>query len=301
MPDDPVIEVRGLTKSAGPVRILNGIDLEVGRGEVFGLLGPTGAGKTTLLHCLLDLVRPDGGRLRVLGLDPRRQGVALRRQVGYLPSGLWLEEDLTVEATLRRWAGLRGGPVDWAWCRHLVARLELDLRPRIRTLSRGQRQKVGLVLALLHRPALLLLDEPIAGLDPLTQGALLDLIREVRAETGLTVVIATAHQLSAVEAIADRVALMEQGTVAAVLAPAALAERALRQVRVVFARPVPRTVFTEVPGVRVLVEGEGLRWLLEVTSELAPLVRTLARFPVCDLEVVRPSLAEVFRRGTVVV
>ncbi len=291
---DLAIVVRGLMKSYGPVRALNGVDLTVRRGEIVGFLGPNGAGKTTTIRCLLDLIRPDSGMLRVLGLDPQRQGVALRRQVGYLPGDLRLDENLTVETTLRLWATLHAGRVDWAFVRHLVARLDLDLRPRIRNLSRGQRQKVGLALALLHRPALLLLDEPTAGLDPLLQREVLALLRDRRAEDGTTVFFSS-HILSEVEAIADRVVMLRQGVVVEVLAPAALAGRALRRVRVRFAAAVPETAFAGVPGVRVLERTDD-HWLIEVSGAIDPFLKALARFPVRDLEVERPSLEEIFLR-----
>ena len=130
------------------MQALRGVDLEVRRGEVFGFLGPNGSGKTTTIRCLLDLIRPDGGTLRVLGRDPQRESVAVRAQIGYLPGELRIDDAFTVEAALRFFSRLRGNHVDWAYVRELADRLSLDLQLRIKNLSKGNKQKVGIVQAL---------------------------------------------------------------------------------------------------------------------------------------------------------
>lgn len=178
---EAVITTQQLTKSYGQVHALRGLDLEVHRGEIFGFLGPNGSGKTTTIRCLLDLIRPDGGTARVLGLDPQHDPVAVRARTGYLPGELRMEDNLTVAAALRYLATLRGGKVDWKYVQELARRLDLDLKPAIKNLSKGNRQKVGVVQALMHRPELLLLDEPTSGLDPLMQQEVLRLAREARA------------------------------------------------------------------------------------------------------------------------
>src|SRR5262245_9220394 len=158
---------RGLSKSYGDVQALRGVDLEVRRGEIFGFLGPNGSGKTTTIRCLLDLIRPSGGSLRVLGLDPQAEPVAVRARVGYLPGELRLDDNLTADGVLRFFNRLRGGRADPAFIRQLAERLGLDLTTPIKNFSKGNKQKVGVVQALMHRPELLLLDEPTSGLDPL--------------------------------------------------------------------------------------------------------------------------------------
>ena len=172
---------QGLRKSYGKVQALRGVDLEVRRGEIFGFLGPNGAGKTTTIRCLLDLIRPDGGTARVLGIDPQADPVAVQARSGYLPGELRLNDNLTAERQLRFFGDLRGGAADWEDVRRLAQRLELDLRRPIKNLSKGNKQKVGVVQALMHRPELLMLDEPTSGLDPLMQQEVLKLIREARA------------------------------------------------------------------------------------------------------------------------
>src|SRR5947209_3458157 len=219
---------RGLAKSYGDVQALRGVDLEVRRGEIFGFLGPNGSGKTTTIRCLLDLIRPSSGSLRVLGLDPQAEPVAVRARVGYLPGELRLDDNLTAEGVFRLFNRLRGGRGDPAFIRQLAERLGLDLTTPIKNFSKGNKQKVGVVQALMHRPELLLLDEPTSGLDPLMQQEVLHLIVEAR-EAGATVFFSS-HVLSEVQEIAGRVAILRHGAVVEVAETAALIDRALHRV-----------------------------------------------------------------------
>ncbi|MBI1916687.1 MAG: ABC transporter ATP-binding protein [Planctomycetes bacterium] len=286
------VMTRGLSKSYGPVRALRGVDLEVRRGEIFGFLGPNGSGKTTTIRCLLDLIRPSGGSLRVLGLDPQAEPVAVRARVGYLPGELRLDDNLTAEGVLRFFNRLRGDRADPGFIRQLADRLSLDLNTPIKNFSKGNKQKVGLVQALMHRPELLLLDEPTSGLDPLAQQEVLRLIGEARA-AGATVFFSS-HVLSEVQEVAERVAILRRGVVVEVAETAALIDRALRRVRVRFRQPVDTTVLAGLPGVKVLEQDERGSVLLQVTGEMDGLIKALAAFPVSDFESERPSLEEVF-------
>ncbi|MCL6430500.1 MAG: ABC transporter ATP-binding protein [Anaerolineae bacterium] len=292
MSDELAIEVRGLRKSYGSVRALRGLDLEVRREEIFGFLGPNGAGKTTTIRCLLDLIRPNGGTARVLGIDPQADPVAVRARVGYLPGELRFEEGMTVEGALRFLNSLRGGRADWGHVRELTERLGLDVKAAIKNLSKGNRQKVGIVQALMHRPELLMLDEPTVGLDPLMQREVLRLVAEARA-AGATVFFSS-HNLPEVEEVADRVGIIRSGLLVEVAETRALIGRALRRVRVHFREPVEVEVFSGVPGVAVLSEDEGLGVTLQVEGEMGPLIRRLASLPVVSLETERPSLEEIF-------
>ncbi len=289
---EAAILVQGLVKSYGHVCALRGVDLEVRRGEIFGYLGPNGAGKTTTIRCLLDLIRPDGGTVSVLGLNPQRQPVAVRRRVGYLPGELHLDPNLTVEETLRLFVALRGNGVDWRHVLDLAARLDLDLKPVIRNLSHGNKQKVGIVQALMHRPELLLLDEPTLGLDPLMQHEVLRLLSE--ASKAGTTVFFSSHIISEVEAVADRVAILRHGQVVEVSETAELVNRALRRVRVRFESPVDPAPLTQLPGVTVLAQDDATGLLLQVEGHMGDVIRALATFPVSDLDTERPSLEEIF-------
>lgn len=292
MNQDIVITAQGLTKSYGHVHALQGVTLEVRRGEVFGFLGPNGAGKTTTIRCLLDLIRPNGGVVRVLGLNPQADPLAVRARAGYLPGELRLEDNLTVEGALRFLNRLRGNKADWNFTRRLAERLDLDLKTPIKNLSKGNKQKVGLVQALMHRPELLLLDEPTLGLDPLIQQETLRLIREAKAE-GATVFLSS-HILSEVQEITDRVAIIREGVVVEVAETAALINRALRRARVRFRQPVDSAALANLAGVKILARDDSTGVLIQVEGEMDSLIKTLAAYPVSDFETERPSLEEIF-------
>jgi ABC-2 type transport system ATP-binding protein len=291
---ETVLMARGLVKSYGRVRALRGVDLDVRRGEIFGFLGPNGAGKTTTIRCLLDLIRPDGGRLRVLGFDPQHDPVAVQARTGYLPGELHLNDNLTAERQLRFFADIRGGAADWAYVRVLAERLELDLTRPIKNLSKGNKQKVGVVQALMHRPQLLLLDEPTSGLDPLMQQVTLNLIQQARAD-GATVFFSS-HIIGEVQAVADRVAMIREGEIVEVAETGTLVSRALRHVTVQFKGPVDHGHLNEVPGVAVLARDDSTQVTLQVEGDLDGLIRALGELPVRDLETSKPSLEEVFLR-----
>jgi ABC-2 type transport system ATP-binding protein len=292
MNQSPAILTKGLTKSYGPVPALRGVDLEVRRGEVFGFLGPNGAGKTTTIRCLLDLIRPSGGTVRVLGLDPQAEPLAVRAQVGYLPGELHLDDNFTADAALRFFNRMRGDRADPAFIRRLTERLDLDTTTPIKNLSKGNKQKVGLVQALMHRPELLLLDEPTSGLDPLVQQEVLRLVAEAKA-AGVTIFFSS-HVLSEVQEVAQRVAIIRKGVVVEVAETDALLHRSLRRVRVRFRQPADVSVLAGVPGVKSLEADGPSGALLHVGGDMDALIKALAALPVADLETERPSLEEVF-------
>jgi len=292
MSEETALMAQGLTKSYGRVQALRGVDLEVRRGEIFGYLGPNGAGKTTTIRCLLDLIRPDGGTLRVMGIDPQADPVAVRARTGYLPGELQVDPNMTVEGALRYFNALQGNKADWDFARQLAERLDLDLKPAIKNLSHGNKQKVGVVQALMHRPELLLLDEPTLGLDPLMQHEVLRMITEAKAN-GATVFFSS-HIMSEVEAVAERVAIIRQGVVVEVAEPVSLINRALRRASVRFKQPVDIDSLANVSGVTVLSQDDGTSVLLQVEGEMDELIKALAAFPVSDFETERPSLEEIF-------
>jgi len=247
--------------------------LTVRPGEVFGYLGPNGAGKTTTIRLLLDLIRPTAGHVRVLGCDPRADGVALRRRIGYLPGDFVVDGRQPARELLTYLGNLRGGV------------------PRVRSLSRGNRQKVGLVQAFMHAPALLILDEPTSGLDPLVQHEFLALVREARA-AGQTVFMSS-HVLSEVQQAADRVGIVRDGRLVAVEGVEALRERAVRRVEIHFDAPAPAAAFADLPSVRdVRVDGTVLRCRLDGRADA--LVKEAGRFTVLSLLAEEPDLEEVF-------
>ena len=212
---DIALRLKDLAKSYGKVRALRGINLEVRRGEIFGFLGPNGAGKTTTIRCLLDTIRPDDGEVRLLGLNPQDQPVEVQTRIGYLPGEMQFYENYTAERQLRYFSDMRGSKADWAFTKQLAARLALDLTKPIKSLSKGNKQKVGVIQALMHRPEFLLLDEPTSGLDPLMQKEVMVLLRE--ANTAGSTVFFSSHIISEVESAAERVAIIREGEIVALV------------------------------------------------------------------------------------
>jgi ABC-2 type transport system ATP-binding protein len=287
---DVAISTEGLVKRYGRSRGLDGLDLEVQRGEVYGFLGPNGAGKTTTIRLLLDLIRPTDGRATVLGLDPRRDGVALRRRVGYLAGDFVVDGRQTGRELLTYLGNLRGG-VRRARVDELAARLELDLSRRIKTLSKGNRQKLGVVQAFMHAPELLVLDEPTSGLDPFLQQEFAVMAREAT-DAGQTIFMSS-HVMSEVQRTADRVGIIREGRLIAVERVETLRERAVRKVEIHFDTPVSAEEFATLPGVRDLrVDGAVLRCRLAGRAD--QLVKAAGRHTVIDLLAEEPDLEELF-------
>ena len=285
-----VIQTEKLTKSYGPFRGIVDVDLTVNQGEIFGFLGPNGAGKTTTIRILLDLIRPSSGRATVFGIETTADPVAIHRRLGYLPGEWNLYDRLTGAETITYFANLRGG-VDRAYVDQLVQRLDLDPSRRFREYSRGNKQKVGLITALQHRPELLILDEPTAGLDPLVQQTFNELLFEAKAD-GRTVFLSS-HIISEVERTCDRVAIIREGRIVRLDTVEGVRNLAAHEVELRFAAPVAGGPFEAIEGVRNLVEeGRTLRML--VTGPIAPVVRLAGQYDLVDFVSREPSLEEVF-------
>ncbi len=283
-----VIRAEQLTKTYGQNRGIVEVDFSVQAGEVFGFLGPNGAGKTTTIRLVLDLIRPTSGRLSVFGLDARRDSVAIRRRLGYLPGDLRLYERMTGRDLLEFFGHLRGsrGRGD-----ALAERLDLDLDRRIKELSRGNRQKIGLVQAFMHDPDLFVLDEPTSGLDPLVQETFYELVAEATRRGGT--VFLSSHVLSEVQHIADRVGLIREGRLDLVDTVDNLRARSFTHVEATFAEPPPPDAFAGIPGVAELERrGDVVRFSLE--GEIDPLLKALARFHVRALDVHEADLEDIF-------
>ncbi|MEO7664704.1 MAG: ABC transporter ATP-binding protein [Candidatus Limnocylindrales bacterium] len=285
-----IIEAERLTKRYGVHRGISEVDLQVVEGEVFGFLGPNGAGKTTTIRILLDLIRATSGTARVFGIEAAADPVAIHRRIGYLPGEFTLYDRLTGSETIEFFANLRGG-LDKAYSATLIERLGLDPSRRFREYSKGNKQKVGLVCALQHRPELLILDEPTAGLDPLVQQTFNELLFEAKAE-GRTVFLSS-HIISEVERTCDRVAIIRDGRIVRLDTIEALRELAAHEVELRFVAPVDPAPYAAVPGVSQLaVEGRMLRML--VSGPIAPVVRLAAQGDLVDFVSREPSLEEVF-------
>jgi len=285
-----IIQTDKLTKTYGSHRGIADVDLEVAEGEAFGFLGPNGAGKTTTIRTLLDHIRPTSGRAVVFGIETTVDPVAIHRRVGYLPGEFTLYDKLTGGQTIEYFANLRG-TVDPAYQADLIARLDIDPTRKFREYSKGNKQKIGLVVALQHRPDLLMLDEPTSGLDPLVQQTFYEIIREAKAE-GRTIFLSS-HILSEVEKTCDRVAIIRDGRLIKVDRVEALRDLAHHQVELRFAGEVPMGAFAALPGVSdVSTEGNVLR--LRVSGPITPVVREASQYELLDFVSREPSLEETF-------
>ena len=284
------VEIHGLTKVYGATRALVDLSLEVEPGACLGYLGPNGAGKTTTIRLLLALQRPTAGRATVLGLDPLTDSVEVHRRVGYLPGDLALYPRLTGRHHLDWFARARGDP-DLSLARELVERFEVVMDRPVRELSTGNRQKIGLVLAFMHRPELLVLDEPTSGLDPLMQDEFERLVRETVGE-GRTVFLSS-HELDEVQRLADRVAIIKGGRLVATDTVEHLRRSAPRKIEVRFPGRVDPSQFARLPGVWV-VSSEGGHVVLEANGPIGPLLRTIAEHDPLDVTARRADLDELF-------
>ena len=285
-----IIQIEKLTKSYGAHRGITDIDLEVNEGEAFGFLGPNGAGKTTTIRTLLDHIRPTSGRALVFGIQTNVDPVAIHRRVGYLPGEFALYDKLTGGQTIEYFANLRGG-VDAPYQADLVKRLDVDTSRKFKEYSKGNKQKIGLIVALQHRPDLLILDEPTSGLDPLVQQTFYEVIREAKAE-GRTIFLSS-HILSEVERTCDRVAIIRDGRLVQVDRVEALRDLSHHQVELRFAGDVPVGAFAALSGVSdVTTEGNLLR--MRVSGPITAVVREAANHELLDFVSREPSLEETF-------
>lgn len=295
---DFAIEAKALVKRYGrgpdAKRALAGLDLGVSRGEVFGYLGPNGAGKTTTIRLMLDLIRPTSGELRVLGASPR-EAAGTRARIGYLAGDFVVNGRQTGRELLTYLGRLRGG-VPAARIEELAGRLDLDLGQRISTLSKGNRQKVGIVQAFMHTPDLLVLDEPTSGLDPFLQQQFIELVKAA-GENGQTVFMSS-HVLSEVQATCHRVGIIRDGRLETVAAVDDLREQSQRRIEITFADDVTAEEFAALQQLHnvtvsaVPAGGSVLRALLSGSPD--ELVKAAARHSVTSLLAEEPDLEELF-------
>src|SRR5690348_7506762 len=289
-----IIEIAGLTKSYGGQRGIVDVSLQVAEGEVFGFLGPNGAGKTTTIRLLMALLKADAGTARVAGLDCWKQSVEIKRLIGYLPGEPALDPGLTGGQILEYFGNLRGG-VDQAYLKQLIKRLDLDPSRKFRQYSSGNKRKVVLIQAFMHRPRLLILDEPTNGLDPLNQQEFDRMVKEVRDE-GRTVFLSS-HILSEVEQTCDRVGIIREGRLVRVGGVAELKDIKRHEVTITFVGDAPLAAFQSLTGVEqaeALPDGHTLH--LSISGGLDNVVKAAAQYPITGLTSQEPSLEEVFLR-----
>jgi ABC-2 type transport system ATP-binding protein len=289
-----IIEVEGLTKSYGSKRGITNVSFQVEEGEVFGFLGPNGAGKTTTIRLLMALLRADAGTARIAGLDCWQQSVEIKRLIGYLPGEPSLDPGLTGGQILEYFGHLRGG-VDQAYLKQLIKRLDLDPSRKFRQYSSGNKRKVVLIQAFMHRPRLLILDEPTNGLDPLNQQEFDRMVKEVRDE-GRTVFLSS-HILSEVEQTCTRVGIIREGQLVRVGGVAELKDIKRYEITITFANAVPAEAFKtldDVAQVETLADGHTLR--LTMQGEADAVIKQASHYAVVTLTSHEPSLEDIFLR-----
>jgi ABC-type multidrug transport system, ATPase component len=292
-PASVIIQTNGLTKVYGGAagkKAVDAVTFAVERGEIFGFLGPNGAGKTTTIRLILDLLRPTQGEVHVFGLHSIRDSVAIRQRIGYLPGELNLWNDRTALQIIQ-YCGKMRGKLDMHYVHELAERLDFDMTRKIRTYSTGNKRKLGLILALMNRPELLILDEPTTGLDPLMQQTFITLMREARA-AGQTIFLSS-HMLSEVQAICDRVGIIREGRLRAVERVEKLTHVDFRWVSLRFREPVAADLLAHLPGA-AKIETNGRTIRLRYTGDFDPLLRAISPYYVENLQVQEPTLEEIF-------
>ena len=289
-----IMEVQRLTKSYGGARGIIDVSFEVGEGEVFGFLGPNGAGKTTTIRLLMALLRADSGVARIAGLDCWRESLAIKRLVGYAPGEPALDPELTGGQVLEYLGHLRGG-VDQTYLRQLIERLDLDPTRKFRQYSSGNKRKVVLVQALMHRPRLVILDEPTNSLDPLNQQEFGRMVDEVRRDGGT--VFLSSHVLTEVEQWCTRVAIIREGRIVRAGGVSEVKDIKRYEVTILFAGAVPAEAFERLDGVAsVETTAGGLGLRLEMQGPADAVIKAAAQHRVVSLSSHEPSLEDIFLR-----
>jgi ABC-2 type transport system ATP-binding protein len=286
---DPVIVIDGLRKAYGNIQAVKGISMSVERGEIFGFLGPNGAGKTTTIRCLLDVIRPSAGTLRVLGLDAQQNSLMLHRYIGYLPGDVRLPGQMTGKQVINYFSRLQGRePV---LLNDLVARFDVEMKRPLKGYSKGMRQKIGIVLAFMCDPELLILDEPTSGLDPLLQKTFNEFLLEEQAR-GKTIFMSS-HIMSDVEKVCHRVAVIRKGELVTVEEVVKLREKAGQRVTVEFGDSVNVNELAGIPGVSMVQQSNG-SYQFNIMGSMDGLIKALAQHEVLRLQAEEAPLEEVF-------
>jgi len=288
---EPVIVIDKLQKSYGKVQAVRGISMSVERGEIFGFLGPNGAGKTTTIRCMLDVIRPSAGTIRVLGLDAQRDKMELHKRIGYIPGDVRLPGKMTGKQVINYFSRLQG--LEPVLLDDLVARFDVEMKRPIKGYSKGMRQKIGIVLGFMCDPDVLILDEPSSGLDPLLQKVFNEFLLEEQAR-GKTIFMSS-HIMSDVEKVCQRVGVIRQGEIVTVEEVEKLREKAGQRVTVEFGDAVAEEELTRIPGVSMVNKNNNnSSYHFSVSGSMDPLIKALSHHEVMRLQAEEAPLEEVF-------
>ncbi|PIS07943.1 ABC transporter [Candidatus Berkelbacteria bacterium CG10_big_fil_rev_8_21_14_0_10_43_13] len=288
-----IIETKKLTKYylRGKVLGVKNLNLEIAEGEIFGFIGPNGAGKSTTIRLLLDLIRPTSGKIKVLGLDAHIDTVQIKKQIGYLPGEIFLPESMTGKNCLKYYQGFKS-EIDHKYVAGIVKRLDLDLSKKVGDYSKGNKQKLAILLAVMHKPKLLILDEPTSGLDPLNQQEFYSIILETK-KWGTTTFLST-HILEEAQRICDRVGIIKDGKLIRIENIDDFKHKNIRDIHIETTQSIPLSEL-KIPGV-TKVERTTSGYHLTTTGTNGALLKSLAKFNIEDIKVSEPSLEEIFMR-----
>lgn len=286
---ETVIQTMNLTKFYGKSRGIKDVSITVNRGDIFGFLGPNGAGKSTTIRTLLDFIRPSGGSASIFGLDCRKDSVAIRRRIGYIPGDFGLYGHMTGWKFLKYFGTVRGG-YDEAAAKAYAKKMDIQLDRKMKTYSRGMRQKVAVIQAFMNNPDLIIMDEPTNGLDPLIQQTFMDMLREEAGHE--TTIFMSSHVLSEVEKTCNRVAIIKEGGIVAEEQVEALRQKSGKVLEVKFAQPLTKEIFY-LPGISNLTRVNGA-YRMTVTGNLEELLREISAYKLADINIHQMTLEDVF-------
>jgi ABC-2 type transport system ATP-binding protein len=286
---EPVIVIDNLYKSYGKVQAVKGISMRVEQGEIFGFLGPNGAGKTTTIRCMLDVIRPTSGTIRVLGLDAQRDKMELHQRIGYIPGDVRLPGQMTGKQVINYFSRLQG--LEPVLLDDLLARFDVEIKRPLKGYSKGMRQKIGIVLGFMCDPEVLILDEPSSGLDPLLQRTFNEFLLQEQAR-GKTIFMSS-HIMSDVEKVCQRVAVIRQGEIVTIEEVEKLRQKAGQRVTVEFGDAVSADEVARMPGVS-MVTSHNHAYHFNVSGSMDALIKALSRHEVLRLEAEEAPLEEVF-------
>lgn len=289
--NEPIIDITGLSKFYGKARGIEKISIEIGKGEVFGFIGPNGAGKSTTIRILMNLIFPTGGSARIMGMDVARQTKEIMRKVGYIPSDANAYSYMEAEEFLAYMARFHDVPDATGRIRELSGMFELDLKRKISDLSSGNKKKVSIIQSLVHRPALLIMDEPTTGLDPLMQSLFFDLMRSENRKG--TTIFFSSHNLGEVQMFCRRVAIIKEGKIVQVEDIDTLRKKQLKKVFIEFGEEVKETDIS-IPGMVNVVSGPGNAISFMFSGDINELTGFLSQRKTVNLMIEEPSLDEIF-------
>ena len=285
----PAIEINQLKKYYGKIEAVKGISMSVERGEIFGFLGPNGAGKTTTIRCMLNLIYPTSGSIRILSMDAQSDAINLHKHLGYLPGDVRLPGDMTGKQVIDYFSRLQG--LEPVLLNPLVEMFDVEMKRPIKSYSKGMRQKIGIVLAFMCDPDVLLLDEPTSGLDPLLQKTFNQFLLDEQAR-GKTIFMSS-HIMSDVEKVCHRVAVIRNGELVTVETVEALREKAGQRVTVEFGDSVAPEELARIPGVS-MVQQHNAQYQFNISGSMDALIKALSRHNVVRLNAEEAPLEEVF-------